>query len=68
MQLTRKFGTCNDGTCPAIWDTDDPTLIGVQGSVLTDAQARSDLGQIPSHEQVVLIPRNLLENYVKERR
>ncbi len=32
MQFTRKHSGCNDGTCPAIWDTDDPDLIGVQGA------------------------------------
>jgi hypothetical protein len=64
VQFTRKHSDCNDGTCPAIWDTDDPELVGVQGT-LTDA--RSGLGQVPPHEQVVLIPRHLLESYLKER-
>jgi hypothetical protein len=66
MQFTRKHSDCNDGTCPAIWDTDDPALIGVQGSILTDPQARADLGPVPAHEQVVLLPRNLLESYLRE--
>ncbi len=66
VHITRKYGTCNDGTCPAIWDTDDPELIGVQGTTLTDPQAVADLGRIPGHEQVVLIPRDLLESYLKE--
>ncbi|MGH3180514.1 MAG: hypothetical protein ACRDOE_01180 [Streptosporangiaceae bacterium] len=65
MRLTRKTGGCDDGTCPAIWDTDDPELVAVQGSTLTDTEARADLGQIPAHEQVVVLPRSLLERYAR---
>lgn len=67
MRLTRKTGDCDDGTCPAIWDTDDPQFVAVQGATLTDPEARADLGQIPAHEQVVLLPRALLERYGKSR-
>ncbi len=63
MRLTRKHGDCDDGTCPAIWDTDDPQLVAVQGPILTDPQARADLGQVPAHEQVVLLPRAILDGY-----
>ena len=65
MRLTRKHGDCDDGTCPAIWDTDDPQLVAVQGAVLTDPQARADLGEIPAHEQVVLLPRKILDSYAR---
>jgi hypothetical protein len=63
MRLTRKLSGCDDGTCPAVWDTDDPELVGVQGAVLADAAALADLGPIPAHEQVVLIPRAILDGY-----
>lgn len=67
MRLTRKYGECNDGTCPAIYDTDDPEMIAVQGSTLIDLEALADLGPIPGHEQVVLFPRALLDGYaIKE--
>jgi hypothetical protein len=67
MRLTRKYGDgCNDGTCPAIYDTDDPAVVGVQGSVLTDSGAVADLGLIPDHEQVVLLPRELLLGYAAD--
>jgi hypothetical protein len=66
VRFTRKYGTCNDGTCPCVLDTDDPAVVGVQGTVLTDPQALADLGSIPSHEQVVLLPRSLLVSYLKE--
>ena len=66
VHLTRKFDNCNDGTCPAIWDTSDPAMVGVQGDKLTDPEALADLGQIPGHERVVLIPRELLMSYLLE--
>jgi len=67
MRLTRKYGDgCNDGTCPAIYDTDDPELVAVQGSTLIDREALADLGPIPGHEQVVLLPRALLGYATKE--
>jgi hypothetical protein len=53
---------------PAIWDTDNPALVAIQGSTLTDAQARGDIGGIPAHEQVVLVPRSLLEDYARQMR
>jgi hypothetical protein len=69
MRLTHKHGDgCNDGTCPAIYDTDDPAVVGVQGSVLTDPAALADLGRIPGDEQVVLLPRDLLMGYVTKER
>ncbi len=68
MQFTRKHSGCNDGTCPAIWDTDDPDLIGVQGAAPHSASRWPPGVQVPPHEQVVLVPRDLLETYVKERR
>jgi hypothetical protein len=63
MHLTRRLSGCDDGTCPRIWDTDDPQLVAVQGTVLTDPQARADLGHVPAHEQVVLLPRAVLDDY-----
>ena len=53
--------------CPAVYDTDDPEMVGVQGAILTDAQALSDIGEIPAHESVVLLPRGLFESYVRGR-
>jgi hypothetical protein len=67
MRITRKHGECSDGTCPAIYDTDDPELVGVQGTVLTDVQALDDVGEIPGHEGVVLLPRSLIESYLEGR-
>ena len=63
MRITRTTGSCSDGTCPAIHDTDDPEVIAVQGAILTDAAALGDLPAVPGHETVVLIPRSLLDAY-----
>jgi hypothetical protein len=59
-------GGCSDGTCPTIWKTDDPEIMAVQGAILADAEALADIGEIPGHETVVLIPRSLLEGYRRE--
>jgi hypothetical protein len=63
MRLTRKLNGCKDDACPAIWETSDPAVVAVQGAVLTDAEALCDLGQVPAHETVVLIPREFLAYY-----
>jgi len=67
MRITRKHGECSDGTCPAVYDTDDPEMVGVQGAILADVQALADIGEIPAHESVVLLPRSLFESYVRGR-
>jgi hypothetical protein len=66
MRITRRHGGCSDGTCPAIYDTDDPEVVAVQGATLTDAAALRDIGTVPGHEGVVLLPRRIFESYGKE--
>jgi hypothetical protein len=63
MRLTRKLAGCDDGTCPAVWDTDDPGLVAIRGATLTDAEALADAGPGASHEQVILVPWSILESY-----
>jgi hypothetical protein len=67
MRVTKKHGGCSDGPCPAIYDLDDPDLVGVQGATLTDSQALADIGDIPGHESVVVLPRSLFDSYVEQR-
>ena len=67
MRITRTHRGCSDGTCPAIYDTDDPDVLAVQGATLTDAQALDDIGAVPGHETVVLLPRSLFESYPGQR-
>jgi hypothetical protein len=61
MRITRRHRGCDDGTCPAIYDTDDPEMVGVQGAKLTEPLG--GLGEVPGHETVVLIPRSLLASW-----
>lgn len=63
MRLTDKFSECRDDHCPAIRDTSDPALVAIQGEILADPEALADLGAIPGHENVVVIPRSLLAAY-----
>ena len=67
VRITRKYGDCHDGTCPAIMETDDPGVIAFQGAHLTDPQALADVGDVPAHEGVVLLPRSLVEDYLRQR-
>lgn len=65
MQVTRKLAGCDDGTCPAIWATDDPEVIAVQGAALADPAAAGIVG-MPGHERVVLIPRSVLAQAMED--
>jgi hypothetical protein len=40
----------------------------VQGSALTNPEARADLGDIRAHEEVVVLPWSLLDSYARKRR
>jgi hypothetical protein len=66
MDITALHRRCSDGTCPAVYDTGDPALIAVQGSAL--AGPRADLGDVPAHEVVVVLPWSLLDSCAGERR
>ena len=65
MRFT-KINGCDDGTCPAIYETDTPDIMGVQG-----ARPRwRDLLRVRRgrRETVVLVPRSLLDEYAASRR
>lgn len=66
MRLIHRAGPCENGPCPNVFDTDDGTLVAVQGAQLVDADALAQLNQMPSHETVVLVPRELLLEYAKQ--
>ena len=62
MQLTRKLaGGCDNGPCPAVYETDDPSVLAVQGARLAGDADLSTAGVIPDHETLVLVPREMLE-------
>jgi hypothetical protein len=54
MRLTRRAGSCDNGPCPNIFDTDTAGLAAVQGTRRTDPSGTS-----------VLVPRTLLTEYVR---
>lgn len=61
--LTRKYEYpgCSDGPC-AVWETDDPALVGIQG-VITDPP--EPLPPHEQHERIVLIRRDMLAQFMK---
>ncbi|HZX06042.1 hypothetical protein [Kribbella sp.] len=66
MRLIHRAGPCDNGPCPNVFDTDDGTLVAVQGAQLVDTDALAQLDQMPAHETVVLVPRELLLEYAKQ--
>lgn len=67
MRITRRYSGCADGPCPAIMETDDPDVIAFQGATLTDPAALADIAEIPAHEGVVLLPRSLVDDWLRQR-
>jgi hypothetical protein len=63
MPLTTKhdYSGCSEGPC-AVWETDDPALLGVQG-VLTEPP--EPLPAHEQHERIVLVRRDMLERFLK---
>lgn len=62
MRLTHKLSGCEDKTCPAVWATDDPEMVAVQGT-LPGAVDLDAAGEIPGHEELVLIPTQYLRDW-----
>lgn len=61
-QITRKLaGDCQGKNCPALWETDDPEWVGVQGTT-TGADS------VPADEGVVLVPASLLREWASGQR
>jgi hypothetical protein len=65
MRIVRSTRLCAAAECPAIYDTDDPTVVAVQGSILVESSALHDIGDVPARETVVVVPRALLEEYAR---
>lgn len=66
MRLIHRAGSCDNGPCPNVFDTDDEDLVAIQGAQLADAEALAQLSQMPEHETVVLVPRELLLEYARK--
>ncbi|GAA0916463.1 hypothetical protein [Nonomuraea longicatena] len=64
MRLREIAGTCEGGTCPAVYDIDaDPDHCGVRGHVVSDPDAPVHLG-LPEGETAVIVPRALLRKAI----
>jgi hypothetical protein len=61
MRLTKQIRGCEDRSCPAVYETDDPDILAVQGTWLTPDQ-QTAAGDVPAHEGIVAIPREMLHN------
>ena len=62
MRLTRKLaGGCDNGPCPAVYETDDPGVLAVQGARPANGDDLAIAGPVPAHETLVLVPREMLE-------
>ncbi|MFC4535420.1 hypothetical protein [Sphaerisporangium dianthi] len=61
MRLTfiGKTGGSNEGSCPALYRTDRGTYV-VQGKIVTDALALSDVRDLAADETVVEVPADVL--------
>jgi hypothetical protein len=60
-RITAKIAdTCAGKDCPAIWATDDPAYVAVQGMTAPAASLEA-AGEIPDGEAIVLIPASLLD-------
>lgn len=64
MELTPRTERCKKDNCPRVFDADDGR-VAVQGARPTDPGALAEIGPLPDHEGVVLIPRELLTEYVR---
>jgi hypothetical protein len=60
MKIRFLGSTSDGGGCPAVYETDRDTIL-VQGTIVTDAEARGALVNLDSDETVVEIPRELIK-------
>lgn len=62
----RFLGTSSEqGTCPAVYETDRGTL-AVQGRLVTDTEALGDSVNLGDDEVIVEIPRELLPYFPRQ--
>lgn len=62
MQLTFLGTTSDDGNCPTLYATNDGRIV-VQGDILTDPEALTQLRNVKDTETFVIIPRELLTRF-----
>jgi len=65
MRLRFLGSNSEQGTCPAVYETDRGTY-AVQGTLVTDPDALADCFNRASHEVVVEIPKELARFFAAE--
>lgn len=62
MKLRMIGTTSGGGNCPTLYETDSGDIV-VQGPLLTDPEARSQLRDVLTGEEFVVVPRALLTRF-----
>ncbi|MET8868369.1 hypothetical protein ABZW11_36055 [Nonomuraea sp. NPDC004580] len=62
MRLRFLGSNSEQGTCPAVYETDRGT-IAVQGKVITDPEALGDAVDLAPDEIIIEIPKDLLPHF-----
>jgi hypothetical protein len=65
-RITTKLSGCAGRDCPAVWETDDPSLIAIQGTAAAPGSLEA-AGDIPAGESVVFVPASLLAAWASAR-
>jgi hypothetical protein len=66
-RITTRLSSCEDRSCPALWETDDPELTAIQGALPAGDELQA-AGEIPAHEGIVFIPTALLRDWASGQR
>ena len=64
LSFIRKTGSSVNGSCPAIYSTDDGRYV-IQGKLLSD-DARAQLRDLGGDETAVVVPADVIAGIVRE--
>ena len=63
-RITRKTAAgCEDKSCPAVWDTENPEIVAVQGALPVATDDLTGAGTVPGHEGILFVPASLLRDW-----
>jgi hypothetical protein len=67
-RITRKISDCEDRSCPALWETDDPERVGVTITLPGPGDDLTAAGPDVPGEITGFIPRSLLRDWASGQR
>jgi hypothetical protein len=67
-RITKKIGSCEDRSCPALWETDDPERVGVTITLPGPGDDLTAAGSDVPGEITGFIPRSLLRDWASGQR